>query len=546
MATSSEDVLLLVNNVRHQKKNGTLYLMDRRLAWIMDGKDVFSVSQNYSDIKTQKISPDGKAKVQLQIVLHDAGAATFHFTNPLGTEVQLKDRNDVKELLQQLLPKFKRKINKDLEDKNRILTENPDLLQLYRDLVTSQIITPEEFWNIHVAERQLNNKNSIQVQEVGVSGAFLADVKPQVDGCNGLKYNLNADLIRSIFKTYPAVKKKHLEYVPDKISESEFWTRFFQSHYFHRDRINSGNKDVFSECAKLDEQDIKKELQKAMGDPLHDVTTFTDSSLDDGYGIGVRDGPSTVNIANKNLIRRFNHYSMMVLKASESSSTTNSDESTETAVANETNGVKDADEPDAKRAKVIEKTIYEDLEGENEQKGVELSFQKKERYLHGPTPLVSDSEMLSNEDLIDAVGKMQNDLHQLRRNLVQALPSKVAVSVLKEFSPGGALMKASASERSEHLAPHVREEFQNLYNALVELLRHFWSCFPVTSKVQQEKVIRMRATLERFEYAKLKPFQDQLLRDHFQTNLTDHMKDMLEAAYAKFHNWQAKRVNIKL
>lgn len=39
--------------------------------------------------------------------------------NKDGQEAQIKDRDDVKELLQQLLPKFKRKVNKELEEKNR-------------------------------------------------------------------------------------------------------------------------------------------------------------------------------------------------------------------------------------------------------------------------------------------------------------------------------------------------------------------------------------------------------------------------------------------
>ena len=55
----------------------------------------------------------------MQVVLHDGSSSIFHFVNRNGQEAQIKDRDDVKELLQQLLPKFKRKVNKELEEKNR-------------------------------------------------------------------------------------------------------------------------------------------------------------------------------------------------------------------------------------------------------------------------------------------------------------------------------------------------------------------------------------------------------------------------------------------
>merc|ERR1719458_514700 len=94
-----------------------------------------------------------------------------------------------------------------------------------------------------------------KLQNVGVSGSFLSQIKPQADGANGLKYNLTPDIIESIFKTYPAVKKKHMEKVPSELSEQEFWTKFFQSHYFHRDRIHAaGTSDIFTECAKDDDK----------------------------------------------------------------------------------------------------------------------------------------------------------------------------------------------------------------------------------------------------------------------------------------------------
>jgi transcription initiation factor TFIIH subunit 1 len=233
----------------------------------------------------------------------------------LGQGAQVKDRDDVKELLQQLLQKFKCEINKELEEKNRLLSENPSLLQLYRDLVITHVISSEEFWSQHALQYMQEHQN--QKQDVGVSGAFLADIKPQTDGCNGLKYNLTADIIECIFKTYPAVKKKHLEFVPHKLTESEFWTKFFQSHYFHRDRINAGSKDLFTECAKLDDQELKKDISAGIEDPLVDITSFEDKTLDEGYGTGGDRlmGVQSGNIVHQNMIKRFNQHSIMVLKA---------------------------------------------------------------------------------------------------------------------------------------------------------------------------------------------------------------------------------------
>lgn len=40
-----------------------------------------------------------------------------------------------------------------------------------------------------------------------------ADIRPQTDGCNGLRYNLTADIIESIFRTYPAGEVIHLTFI---------------------------------------------------------------------------------------------------------------------------------------------------------------------------------------------------------------------------------------------------------------------------------------------------------------------------------------------
>lgn len=51
MATSSEEVLLVVKKVRQKKQDGALYLMAERIAWAPEGKDRFTISHMYADIK---------------------------------------------------------------------------------------------------------------------------------------------------------------------------------------------------------------------------------------------------------------------------------------------------------------------------------------------------------------------------------------------------------------------------------------------------------------------------------------------------------------
>lgn len=149
---------------------------------------------------------------------------------------------------------------------------------------------------------------------IGVSGAFLADIKPQTDGCNGLKYNLTGDIIDCIFKTYPAVKRKHTENVPSKYTESEFWTKFFQSHYFHRDRINTGTKDMFTECGKIDDNQLKLAVETGSGDPLLDLINFEDNTLEEGFCGSSSDKSisNSGNIVHQSMIKRFNQHSIMV------------------------------------------------------------------------------------------------------------------------------------------------------------------------------------------------------------------------------------------
>ncbi|XP_076123323.1 general transcription factor IIH subunit 1 isoform X1 [Alosa pseudoharengus] len=544
MAALSEEVLLVVKRVRQRKQDGTLYLMAERIAWGPEGKDRFTVSHLYADIRCQKISPDGKAKIQLQLVLHTGESTTFHFANDSSA---LKDREATKELLQQLLPKFKKKANKELEEKNRMLQEDPVLFQLYKDLVVSQVISAEEFWANRLSMLSVEGSVGNNKQDVGISAAFLADIRPQTDGCNGLRYNLTADIIESIFRTYPAVKQKYAENVPHNLTEKEFWTRFFQSHYFHRDRINTGMQDIFSECAKQDEKGLKSMVVQGVKNPMVDLLSLEDKSLDEGYGSKV--APSTSNSkptvkenSNSAIIKRFNHHSSMVLAAGLKKGDGANDQASETSSTDGNSRDSDFFQPPIKKVKLQEAIEYEDLQSGSGPRMVALNLKKSDRYAHGPVPLQSH-QYSTTQDIITAVNCIQHEMAGYKPCLTQVMSSNAVSSAIAALSPGGVLMQTSTQQTMNQLVPSdVQGELKQLYTAAGELLRHFWTCFPVNTPFLEEKVVKMRSNLERFQMAKLRPFQEKIQRQYLSTNITGHLEDMLQAAYNKFHAWQTRRM----
>jgi len=538
MSRSSEDVLLQVPHVKYKKLEGILFVMSERLGWMPGSKSGFSVTHKYTEIKLQKISPDGKAKIQLQIVLHDGNSTTFHFVNPKGSEEQLLDRERVKERLVELLPKFKRKINKELEEKNKTLSENPGLLQLYKDLVITSIITAEEFWNSHAAEYMKQKQGPLQ--DVGVSGSFLSQIKPQADGANGLKYNLTPDIIESIFKTYPAVKKKHMEKVPSELSEQEFWTKFFQSHYFHRDRIHAaGTSDIFTECAKDDDKYMRKQLKKGVNESTADIQSFSDSTLGEGFGGGEDrlKGTASQNIVHQNIIKRFNHHSIMVMEATEAKDPV-VEEGAEPAAAK-------PPESGPTRKRVHEKTDYLDLEASEPKKTNQLNLSRMERYLTGPMPAASQ-DYLTQDELKRSRISLSSELAtwmQFGQRNQNVLSSNSAVQVLGDLSPGGSMMSGRQDALAEQCPVSVQADLKQLYSSLCELIRHFWSAFPPNTPQLQEKAKKMYDTLQKFQAMKVRPFEKDVERRYSAGGglITQHINSMLEAAYRKYNAWQSRK-----
>lgn len=97
--------------------------------------------------------------------------------------------------------------------------------------------------------------------------------------------------------------------------EKDFWTKFFQSHYFHRDRNNTRamSGDIFTECAKEDELEQLSRKLATFSDPLLDLTGASPVP-EEGYGLTAEAIDPKNNVATQSLFRKLNHHSLMVLQ----------------------------------------------------------------------------------------------------------------------------------------------------------------------------------------------------------------------------------------
>ncbi|XP_059401792.1 general transcription factor IIH subunit 1-like [Carassius carassius] len=332
------------------------------------------------------------------------------------------------------------------------------------------------------------------------------------------------------------------------MTEKEFWTRFFQSHYFHRDRISTGLQDIFSECAKQDERGLKSMVTQGVKNPMVDLLSLEDKTLDEGYGTATVPTPS--NSSNKSLrensncaiIKRFNHHSAMVLAAGLRKPEAPSDQASETSSTDGNSRDSDLFQPPIKKVKLQEAIEYDDLQGDSGRKTISLNLKKSDRYSHGPVPLQSQ-QYTTSQDMINSISIIQREMRSYKPRLTQVMSSSAASSAIISLSPGGVLMQGGGQKTINQLVPtDVQSELKHLYMAAGELLRHFWSCFPVSTPFLEEKVVKMKSNLEKFQVTKLRPFQEKIQRQYLSSNLTGHLEEMLQAAYSKFQAWQTRRM----
>ncbi|KAL3479139.1 hypothetical protein BJX99DRAFT_223165 [Aspergillus californicus] len=152
-----------------------------------------------------------------------------------------------------------KRLRTDMELQQSLLKEDANLQKMFTEslltkpdsLTSSQFVS--QFWSTRL---HLLRAHAIERTQTRGSYNVLSTLKPRTEE-NVTKMNISKEQIQLIFNQHPLVKRVYDESVP-KLSESQFWSRFFQSRLFKKlrgERISESDATdaVLDKYLKADE-----------------------------------------------------------------------------------------------------------------------------------------------------------------------------------------------------------------------------------------------------------------------------------------------------
>ncbi|XP_050159319.1 general transcription and DNA repair factor IIH subunit TFB1-1-like isoform X2 [Malus sylvestris] len=121
----------------------------------------------------------------------------------------------------------------EMELRMKLLQEDSELQKLHMQFVISGVLTESEFWATR--KKLLDGESRTKPkQRVGFKNSMILDTKPTSDGrMNKVTFNFTPEIKYQIFALKPAVHQAFLELVPSKMTAKDFWTKYFRAEFLH-------------------------------------------------------------------------------------------------------------------------------------------------------------------------------------------------------------------------------------------------------------------------------------------------------------------------
>ena len=312
-------------NVLYKKVQGKVALTTSDFSFVASGNSSHKLSLSWSQIAKHQVSPASHPKALLKLVFRDGKSSTFQFSERTQLENIRKEISqrlqafktthpsastaaDAAEAAASVSPppvpppasNKKRRISEvamtpkhskttqtsfgELDPtalavtRSSLLAANPTLRQQHTYLVQeTETVSEEDFWVTH--------QDLLEEEYARISGMTRAGTSSLLQSHLQLltgRVTLGVEEMRQIFILYPAVHKAYEEKVPLELSDEQFWRKYLESEYFHRDRGRIGAASRHSsdqKKLKKGEKSVEEQELRAAAVGTDDIFSRYDQKL---------------------------------------------------------------------------------------------------------------------------------------------------------------------------------------------------------------------------------------------------------------------------
>ncbi|XVF19568.1 hypothetical protein REPUB_Repub11eG0122500 [Reevesia pubescens] len=563
---------------------GTLRMTVEKILFVPHNpKSAGKLDVEFRFIKGQKHTKEGSNKPPwLNLTNNQNGSYIFEFEN-------YSDLHDCRDFVGKVLAKSgevtetptvtypdEQLSAAEMELRIKLLQEDSELQKLHKQFVLTGVLTEAEFWATRkkLLDREANKKTK---QRLGFKSAMISDIRPSTDGrTNKVTFNLTPEIILQIFAEKPAVHRAFLSYVPKKMSERDFWTKYFRAEYLH----NTKNSVAAAAEAAEDEElaiFLKQDdiLASEARWKIRRVDATLDMEADEGddythlpdHGI-LRDGSKEMTESQNELYKRtlsqdINRHAAVVLEGRAVDVEFEDTRAVAEALArskqeSSIKGESDGDTSRERLRRVSRMTEIEDLQGPNNLPLAPLCIKDPRDYFDSQqaNALRTSADALGGTEQIKCSLSTQEVYGSLRESIsvIKAkglkdpiVKPEVAYQVFDTLTNSISTTKYNIGKNPQEsvldrLPKKTKEELLHHWTSILEILRHFWASYPITTSYLYTKVNRLKDAMSNI-YPQLEEIKGSVPSDlrHQVSLLVRPMHQALDAAIQHYEADMQKR-----
>ncbi|XP_024018724.1 general transcription and DNA repair factor IIH subunit TFB1-1 isoform X2 [Morus notabilis] len=404
----------------------------------------------------------------------------------------------------------------EMELRMNLLREDSELQKLHKQFVIGGVLTESEFWATRKKLLDVDNRGKLK-QRVGFKSTMILDTKPMADGrTNKVTFNLTPEIKYQIFVLKPAVHQAFLNLVPSKMTEKDFWTKYFRAEYLHSTK---NAITVAAEAAEDEELAIFLKEDNILAREARrkirrvDPTLDMEADLGDDYthlpdhGI-FRDGTKEISETQheqymRTLSQDLNRQGAVVLEGRTVDVDLEDPRTVAEALVRSRQEL-DGDKTQERLDRLSRMTDIEDLREPLDHPFAPLCIKDPRDYFDAQQAnalkTLDDArnkmeQTKRNLSIDEAYGSLRDSISKIKTMGLSdpIVKPEVALSVLNGLTQNISSSKFQLGKNSREsildgLPNTTKHELMHHWMSIQELLRHFWSSYPITTTSLHTKI----------------------------------------------------------